>query len=437
MPTYEYRMPELGEGLHEGEIARWRVTPGQAVHEDDVLLEVQNDKATVEVPSPVTGKVIALVVKEGHVAVVGDVLATIDVEGAVPPAVSHGTPHETTSTTTTTTTAPPPPAPAQSQRGAPPASPVAPPSSTAPVVRAMPSVRKFARIHGVDLHGVVGSGRHGRITKEDVQQATQQGKTRVEEETKQPTSPSPTTNVAPRTEETTTSDVQRIPFKGVRKAIAQAMVQSMYTAPHVTLMDEVDVTALIALRERLKPVAAARGVKLTYLPFVVKALIAAVRQYPMLNASLDEKNQEIVIKKAVHMGIATDTDNGLIVPVVFDADRKNMVMIAQEIADLASRGRSGKLTAAEMRGSTITITNIGSAGGMFFTPVINFPEAAIIGTGRITPKPVVRDGALAIGQVMSLSLSFDHRLIDGATAQSALNVIKTLLHDPQLLVMEG
>lgn len=434
MPTYEYRMPELGEGLHEGEIARWRVTPGQAIQEDDVLLEVQNDKATVEVPSPVTGKVIALVVKEGHVAVVGDVLATIDVEGAVPPAVSHGTPHETTSTTTTTPT---PPAPAQSPLVAFPASPIAPPSSIVPVVRATPSVRKFARTHGVDLHGVVGSGRHGRITKEDVQQATQQGKTRVEEETKQPTSPSPTTNVAPRIEETTTSDVQRIPFKGVRKAIAQAMVQSMYTAPHVTLMDEVDVTALIALRERLKPVAATRGVKLTYLPFVVKALIAAVRQYPMLNASLDEKNQEIVIKKAVHMGIATDTENGLIVPVVFDADRKNMVMIAQEIADLASRGRSEKLTAAEMRGSTITITNIGSAGGMFFTPVINFPEAAIIGTGRITPKPVVRDGALAIGQVMSLSLSFDHRLIDGATAQSALNVIKTLLHDPQLLVMEG
>jgi len=214
------------------------------------------------------------------------------------------------------------------------------------------------------------------------------------------------------------------------------MVKSVYTAPHVTIMDEVDVTALVKLRERAKPMAEKRGVKLTYLPFIVKALVAALREYPILNSTLDEANNEIVYKKYYNIGIATDTDNGLIVPVVFDADRKNIYNIAGEIRDLATRGREGKLGPNELRGSTISITNIGSAGGMFFTPVINFPEVAILGTGRITERPIVKNGEIAIGQMMALSLSFDHRLIDGATAQNAMNHIKRLLEDPELLIME-
>jgi len=210
----------------------------------------------------------------------------------------------------------------------------------------------------------------------------------------------------------------------------------VYTAPHVTLMDEVDVAKLVALRSKAKPLAEKKGVKLTYLPFIVKALVAAARQYPIVNATLDEEKQEIVYKHYFNIGIATDTDNGLIVPVVADADRKSVWMIASEIKDLAARGREGKLAPHELKGSTISITNIGSAGGMFFTPVINFPEVAILGTGRITEKPVVRDGEIVIAPVMALSLSFDHRLIDGATAQNFLNTIKQLLADPELLVME-
>ncbi|HJV45003.1 MAG TPA: 2-oxo acid dehydrogenase subunit E2, partial [Bacillota bacterium] len=229
---------------------------------------------------------------------------------------------------------------------------------------------------------------------------------------------------------------ERVPLKGVRKVIAAAMVKSMYTAPHVTIMDEVDVTELVALREKAKPIAEKKDVKLTYLPFIAKALVAAVRQYPVLNAMLDEEKNEIVYKKYYNIGIATDTDNGLIVPVIFDADRKNIWSIASEIKDLAARGREGKLSASELKGSTISITNIGSAGGMFFTPVINYPEVAILGTGRITEKPVVKNGEIVVASVMALSLSFDHRIIDGATAQYCINYMKQLLEDPQLLIME-
>lgn len=218
--------------------------------------------------------------------------------------------------------------------------------------------------------------------------------------------------------------------------IAQAMVKSVYTAPHVTVMDEADLTKLVEFRARYKPAAEKRGVKLTYLPFIVKALVGAARQFPVINASIDDEKNEIVYKKYYNIGIATDTDNGLIVPVIQDADRKNMWTIADQIRDLAARGREGKLAPHEMRGSTISISNIGSAGGMFFTPVINWPEVAILGTGRIMDKPVVRDGELAAGKVMALSLSFDHRIIDGATAQQALNYIKELLENPELLVME-
>jgi pyruvate dehydrogenase E2 component (dihydrolipoamide acetyltransferase) len=190
------------------------------------------------------------------------------------------------------------------------------------------------------------------------------------------------------------------------------------------------------LREKAKPLAEQKGVKITYLPFIVKALLAAAKQFPILNASLDEEKNEVVYKKYYNIGIATDTDNGLMVPVVADADRKNIWSIAAEITDLAARGRAGKLQQHELKGSTISITNVGSVGGMFFTPVINYPEVAILGTGRISQKPIVKDDEIAIGSVMALSLSFDHRIIDGATAQLALNYIKRLLEEPQLLVME-
>jgi pyruvate dehydrogenase E2 component (dihydrolipoamide acetyltransferase) len=226
-------------------------------------------------------------------------------------------------------------------------------------------------------------------------------------------------------------------ISGIRKAIAKAMVKSKQTAPHVTLMDEVDVTELVAHRKKFKAIAAEQGIKLTYLPYVVKALTSALKKYPVLNTSFDDETEEVIHKHYYNIGIAADTEKGLLVPVVKHADRKSIFEISAEINELATKAREGKLTPNEMKGASCTITNIGSAGGQWFTPVINHPEVAILGLGRISEKPVVKNGEIVAAPVLALSLSFDHRMIDGATAQNALNHIKRLLHDPQLLLMEA
>lgn len=424
---FQYLFPELGEGLHEGEIVKMNIKPGDKVTDDDVIMEVQNDKAVVEVPCPVNGTVLEVFTKDGQVCHVGQVVAIIDVEGELPEGTEA--PAET---------------PAPAAAAAPAATPASAPVAAAPAVAAAevlatPSVRKYAREKGVNLASVAGTGKNGKISRADVDAHLAGGGVAVATE-----APAAVAEevAAPATAVTTTVvaagayEEERIPFKGIRKVIAGAMSKSVYTAPHVTIMDEVDVTEFVALRTKAKPLAEKKGVKLTYLPFIVKALVAACRQFPIMNAMLDEASQEIVYKKYYHIGIATDTENGLIVPVIKDADRKNVWTVASTISDLAKRGREGKLTGAELKGSTISITNIGSAGGMFFTPVINFPEVAILGTGRISEKPVVKNGQIVVAPVMALSLSFDHRLIDGATAQNFMNYIKQLLADPQLLVME-
>lgn len=446
MAIWQFRLPELGEGLHEGEIVKWHVKPGDEIKEDQIIMDVQNDKAVVEVPSPVTGKIVELKVKEGTVSHVGDPLAVIDVVGEIPPeSIHHGGGDAPAAEAPAPAAAPAPSAPqaapaAEAPAAQPAAAAPAPaPAATGGQVLATPSVRKFAREKGVDIASVRGTGRNGQVTKDDVLAfAAGGGQAAAPAQAEQAEAAQGATAAAPAAVATVAGErvEERVPLKGMRKAIANAMVKSVYTAPHVTIMDEVDVTALVELRQKAKPLAEKKGVKLTYLPFIVKALVAAVKQFPALNASIDDEKSEIVYKKYYNIGIATDTDNGLLVPVVFDADRKNVWQVANEIRELAARGRDGKLQSGELKGSTISITNIGSAGGMFFTPVINYPEVAILGTGRISQKPVVRDGQIVIGNVMALSLSFDHRLIDGATAQNAMNYIKSLLEDPQLMVME-
>jgi pyruvate dehydrogenase E2 component (dihydrolipoamide acetyltransferase) len=455
MSVFKYKFPELGEGLHEGEIVKWHIKAGDAIEEDQIIMEVQNDKAVVEVPAPVTGKVIELKVEEGTVSVVGDLVATFEVEGEVeeeeneqeesreePEKVRKEEPKEekeddksvdsedeaeavqktgddkvADSKETTDNKA----------------------SGSQGKVLATPSVRKLAREKDVPLDQVKATGKNGRITRDDV--LSFDGSAAQKEPAKQEDhadKDGKAADKAPAAKKAAAGnrEEERVPMKGIRKVIANAMVKSVYTAPHVTIMDEVDVTKLVELRERAKPMAEKKGVKLTYLPFIVKALVAAAREFPVLNASIDDEKNEIVYKKYFNVGIAADTENGLVVPVVDDADRKNIWKIAAEIKDLAVRARDGKLAPDEMKGGTITITNIGSAGGMFFTPVINHPEVAILGTGRISEKPVVRNGEITVGKVMALSFSFDHRIIDGAAAQYAVNLIKQLLEDPQLFVME-
>lgn len=421
MAKFKYCFPELGEGLHEGEIKDMHIKAGDKVTDDDIIMVVQNDKALVDVPCPVNGTVLEVFAKEGQVFHMGEVVAVIDAEGDIP---EQNMPEGATQEEA----APAPAATAPQVVGA----------ATVPSreVLATPRVRRHARSLSVNLADVPATGKNRKITLEDVDTFANGGTPAaasavVEDPKVEARAAAPAASATGRA-----SEEERVPFKGIRKAISHAMVKSAYTAPHVTIMDEVEVSELVALRTRLKPMMEKKGTKVTYLPFIVKALVAACRQFPAMNAMIDEANNEIVYKKYYHIGIATDTDNGLIVPVIHDADRRSIWMIASDIKDLATRGREGKLGPNELKGSTITITNIGSAGGMFFTPIINFPEVAILGTGRISEKPVVKNGEIVAAPVMALSLSFDHRLIDGATAQNFMNYIKQLLANPELLVME-
>lgn len=438
MAKFEYRFPELGEGLHEGEIIKMHIKPGDKVTDDDIIMEVQNDKAVVEVPCPVNGTVQEVFAKDGQVCRVGEVVAIIDAEGDIPEQEGHAEEQsaqeaDAAKGSADTQSSPAANAPADAKDGEASGSAPAAPNKD---VLATPSVRKFAREQGVDIAQVQGSGNNGKVTREDVEAFKNGGGQAAAPAAEQTSQSKEAAPAAASAAVDTRAEEERVPFKGIRKAISNAMVKSAYTAPHVTIMDEVDVTELVAFRTRMKPIAEKKGTKVTYLPFIVKALVAACRQFPALNAMIDEENNEIVYKKYYNIGIATDTDNGLIVPVIKDADRKSIWMIADSIRDLAGRGRDGKLSANEMRGSTISITNIGSAGGMFFTPIINFPEVAILGTGRISEKAVVKNGEIVAAPVMALSLSFDHRIIDGATAQNFMNYIKQLLANPELLVME-
>ncbi|RXT15062.1 dihydrolipoamide acetyltransferase family protein [Ammoniphilus sp. CFH 90114] len=437
MGVFIFTLPDIGEGIHEGEIVKWHVKPGDTVKEDQTILEVQNDKAVVEIPSPVNGTVKELKVAEGTVSVVGDTLVTFEVEGA-------GNEGETPAH------APEPAVTTQKQPKVEEAVPVAasaPVTQPAPVdktlILATPSIRKLAREKGVDLSLVRGTGNHGRITREDILGFTggqvQVANTKdavVPEAAEVPAAPPNTQEAATMTQATAEGAVEIVPLKGVRKVIAAAMVRSKTTAPHVTIIDEVDVSKLVAFRNRIKPVAEKKQIKVTYLPFIVKAVVGALKAFPALNASIDDEKGEIIYKKFYNVGIATDTDNGLMVPVIADTDRRSIWEIASRINELALKARDGKLAPQDMKNGTFTISNIGSAGGQYFTPVINYPEVAILGVGRIADKPVVKGGLVQAAPVMALSLSFDHRLIDGVTAQQFVNYLKQVLEDPELLLME-
>jgi len=437
--SFQFRLPDIGEGIHEGEIVKWFVKPGDKVQEDGVLCEVQNDKAVVEIPSPVDGTVEEVLVEEGTVAVVGDIQITFDAPGYEDIQFKgdhgHDAPKEEAKTEAQVQgTAEAGDAVAKEPVQTPAAAEVDPSRR----IIAMPSVRKFARDKGVDIRTVAGTGKNGRISKEDIEAflnggAAAPAATEAAEATPAAEQEAPKPLAIPEGDFPET----REKMSGIRKAIAKAMVNSKHTAPHVTLMDEVEVSNLVAHRKKYKEVAAAKGIKLTFLPYVVKALTSALKEFPALNTSLDDATSEIVHKHYYNIGIAADTEKGLLVPVVKNADRKGIFNISNEINELAGKARDGKLAPAEMKGASCTISNIGSAGGQWFTPVINHPEVAILGIGRIAEKAIVKDGEIVAAPVLALSLSFDHRMIDGATAQNAMNHIKRLLNDPELLLMEA
>ena len=450
--AFNFRLPDIGEGIHEGEIVKWFVKSGDKVQEDDILCEVQNDKAVVEIPSPVEGTVEEVLVEEGTVAVVGDVLIRFDAPG-YEDLKMKGDDHaggegkaETESQVQSTAEAgqeidkkeaKQEEAPQRDTKEEGVVIAAADQDVNSRII-AMPSVRKFARENDVDIRQIKGTGKNGRVLKEDVEKFMAGGQVEETLQAEETTSAEETVQAAPAAINLEGDFPEtREKMSGIRKAIAKAMVHSKHTAPHVTFMDEVDVTALVAHRKRFKDAAAEKGVKLTYLPYVVKALVSMLREFPEFNRSLDDATQEIVQKHYYNIGIAADTEKGLLVPVIKYADRKSVFTVSGEINELAVKAREGKLAPHEMKGGSMSIGNIGSAGGQWFTPVINHPEVAILGIGRISEKPVIKNGEIVAAPVLALSLSFDHRMIDGATAQNALNHIKRLLSELELLLMEA
>jgi len=404
--TVEFKLPDIGEGVAEGEIVRWIVKEGDPISEDQPMVEVMTDKATVEITSPVTGTVGKILAAEGESVPVHSVIVHLESGGggAAPAPVAPSTP------------------------AAAPAAPSAPaPSANGGKVLAAPATRKLARESSIDLAAVAGTGPRGRITRGDVEAFLHQAPATTET----PAAPVFT----PRTFEAGGTEV--VPYRGIRKATGDQMVRSAYTAPHFTYVDEIDMTELYALRKQAAAVGAESGVKITFLPFIVKALCAAIRRNPSVNAELKEDEGNIVVKHDIHVGIAADTDNGLMVPVVKHADKLSALEIAAEIQRLTDAARNGKASRDELTGSTITITSAGSIGGLFATPIINYPEVAILGVYQIKDKPVIRDGAVVPGKIGYLSITLDHRCVDGATAAHVVNHMKRLLENPGLLVLEA
>ena len=447
--AFQFKMPDIGEGIAEGEIVKIDIKVGDTIQEDDILFEVQNDKSVEEIPSPVSGKVLEVRVQEGTVARVGDIIVVIDdgsgpAEAAAPAAAPEAAP-AAVEAPVAPVAAPTPAAPAA------PAQATGVPAASNPdkLVLAMPSVRQYAREKGVDITLVVPTGKGGRVTREDIDNFGGAPVASAAPAVEAAVASAPAAQVEAPAAPTAKAEPakpfvgsaereERVKLTPMRKAISKAMVNSKHTAPHVTLHDQVEVSKLWDHRKKFKDVAAAQGTKLTFLPYVVKALAVAMKKYPVLNASIDDATQEIVYKNYINIGIATDTDLGLFVPNIKDANTKSMFGIADEINALAAKAHEGKLTATDMGQGTITISNIGSVGGGWFTPVINYPEVAILGVGTIVREPVINENdEIVIGRNMKLSLSFDHRIVDGATAQKAMNELKRLLADPELLLMEA
>jgi pyruvate dehydrogenase E2 component (dihydrolipoamide acetyltransferase) len=446
MKTFEFKLPDIGEGVTEGEIVKWLVTPGQAVKEDQPIVEVMTDKATVTITAPKAGTVVETRGEAGKVVPVHAVLVVFDLDGGAPAPAAPARPAERSGAEGPAATAvgdikedlpgmslvPRATAPAAATNGSAPA-----PGYYNAKPLATPATRKLARDLGVDLRRVAPTGPSGRVTKDDVRGAGTEGPAVAVRETPAvgaAPAPAPVRVVAPSAADQALEE--RIPLRGVRKRIFEGMARSKHTAAHFTFVEECDVTALKALRERLRPAAEKAGVKLTYLPFFVKACVAALKKHPTLNAAFDETTQEIVVRRYYDIGIASSTDAGLVVPVVRAADRKSILDVARDIARLADDAKAGKSKAQDLGGSTFTITSLGAQGGLFATPILNFPEVGILGVHQMKQKPVVREGQIVIGDVMLLSLSFDHRIIDGHVGAAFAYEIIGYLEDPDRLFLE-
>lgn len=422
--AFKFHLPDIGEGVVEGEVVSWRVAVGERVELDQPMVEIMTDKATVEIPAPRAGTIQQINFKDGEICPVGEVLVIIDdgVGSAAGAAAGHASAPATG------------PAPAAAAQPAPAAAvSTSAAAGTGRRVLATPATRRIARQLDVELARVPATGKRGRVTSDDVRrfaQAPAAARLAAASPAGRPAAPAQPVSIPVDGEE------ERIPFRGMRKRIADNMARSKLTAAHFTYVEEVDMTELVAVRDRARERAAQRGVKLTFLPFIMKAIVSGLKKWPQLNAALDESTQEIVRKKYYHLGIATQGPNGLVVTVVRDADRRSIFDLAREIERLSVAVREGTASRDDLTGSTFTITSLGKLGGVLATPIINFPEVGIVGVHKMEEKPAVRDHQIVIRWLMNLSISLDHRLVDGWDGAMFLQDVKALLEDPTTMFME-
>lgn len=468
--VYEFKFPDVGEGITEGEIVEWNVKEGDEVQQHQVLGKIETDKAVAEMPSPVAGKIVKLHFKPGETVKVGETLVTIAQKGEQAPSITSKVPSPPKVKLPFPVQQPKPAQPQFKAAGVVGYLEEAPEevpqkdficefcgdkfqsqdeleehesihklqqelkaTPAVPKILATPSTRKLAKDIGVDISQIKGTGPGGRITDADVKflvpkaERAQGNSPMVIQDVKQP-------ELIVKKKYDMYGYVERIPVKGIRKVTASKMVESVKHIPHVTHFDEIDVTDLWDLRERMKKIAELRGIHLTFLPYIIKSVIFGLKEYPYLNSTLDEESNEIILKKYYNIGIAVDTGEGLIVPVVKGADKKSIFDIAKEIEDLADKSRKRKIDLGDLKGGTFTITNIGSIRGKFATPIINYPEAAILGLGKIYDKLELNDGIASMRKILPISLAFDHRILDGAYAAKFVDVLAKNLENPKLLL---
>jgi pyruvate dehydrogenase E2 component (dihydrolipoamide acetyltransferase) len=455
MAKFEFKLPDIGEGVSEGEIVAWLVKVGDDLTENQDMVEVMTDKATVTIGAPKAGRVLELRGAVGDTVPVGSVIIVLDMGGEQPAAAESAKAAPPAAAPAPAKSPAPAARPAAAPAAAPPARPVTGEEEPGPVASAVgdlrtelpgvsqfndqplaaPATRKLARELGVDLRRVEPTGKGGRVTREDVEQASSRASAA-------PAAPQPAASAgapelpkaAPVSRQSTD---QRVPIRGLRKRISENMARSKRTAAHFTYVDDCDATGLMAMRERLAPRAEALGIKLTYLPFIVKAVVRALKRHPSLNGVVDDAAQEFVQRGSYDIGIASSSDAGLIVPVLREADRRSIIEIAEEIQRLGKAVKAGKVAAEDLGGSSFTITSLGKLGGLFATPIVNYPEVAILGVHEIKRRPVVKDDQIVIGAEMLLSLSFDHRLIDGHIGAAFAQEIIGLLEEPERMLLEA
>jgi pyruvate dehydrogenase E2 component (dihydrolipoamide acetyltransferase) len=435
-----FRLPDVGEGIAEAEIVEYLVKVGDQVKADQPVVRIETDKAVVELPAPVTGKVVEIPNEPGSTVKVGDALLIIETEAAAkkekPEAEEKPKPkrekaeeeEKPKEKAKEEEAKERPSVAAREEKGE-----RAKETAVAPRVLATPHTRRLARELKVDINTVRGSGSHGRITDDDVRKAVEKAPAPP------PKAPTAAAIQAPATagfDFEKYGPTKRVPLKGVRKRIAEVMVRSVSTIPHVTHFDEADVTDLMEVVERERSLAERRKIKLTILSFLAKACTASLKEHPSVNSSLDEETGELVYKDYYHIGFATDTEAGLMVPVVRDVDKKSILQIAGDLQELSRNARERTIELESLRGGTFSITNIGSIGGSWATPIILHPQVAILCSMRAIPKPVVRDGQVVIRTMMPLTLSFDHRVLDGATAGRFVNFVIDLLQDPMRMLVD-